>query len=85
MRTIFLADGNSAALPTDELVAIADAARQRFAQLERITMYGSANFLDVHGRIPEDRQLMLQAIDEAMRFPLDHFRPPTERLVGLGL
>lgn len=85
VRTIFLADGNSAALPTEELVAIGDAARQRFPQLERITMYGSANFLDVHGRVPDDRQLMLQAIDEAMRFPLDHFRPPTERLVGLGL
>jgi radical SAM superfamily enzyme YgiQ (UPF0313 family) len=85
VRTIFLADGNSAALPTEELVAIGDAARQRFPQLERITMYGSANFLDVHGRVPDDRQLMLEAIDEAMGFPLDHFRPPTDRLVGLSL
>ncbi len=231
VRTIFLADGNSAALPTEALVVIGDAARQRFPQLERITMYGSAkflakksrteweriggagitrvhsglesgdsetlrqigkgvdpeaaavafshvmqagielsvylmvgvaglerwrehavgsaavlnqaspdfvrlrtfvpmlgtewcerwrrgeltllnahqalaetrllverlsgpavllsdhvsNFLDVHGRVPDDRQLMLDTIDEAMRFPLDHFRPPTERLVGLQL
>jgi radical SAM superfamily enzyme YgiQ (UPF0313 family) len=45
VRTIFLADGNSAALPTDDLVAIGDAARQRFPHLERITMYGSAKFL----------------------------------------
>lgn len=231
VRTIFLADGNSAALPTEELVAIGDAARQRFPQLERITMYGSAkflvkknraewerigaagitrihsglesgdpktlheinkgvdaedaaeafnhvmlagielsvylmvgvaglerwrehavgsaavlnraspdfvrlrtfvpmlgtewcerwrrgeltlldahqalaetrllverlsgptvllsdhisNFLDVHGRVPDDRQLMLETIDEALRLPLDRFRPPTERLVGLSL
>ena len=85
VRTVFLADGNSAALPTESLVAIGDAARQRFPQLERITMYGSANFLDVHGRVPDDRQLMLEAIDEAMGFPLDRFRPPIERLVGLRL
>lgn len=231
VRTIFLADGNSAALPTEELVAIGDAARQRFPQLERITMYGSAkflakksraewerigaagitrihtglesgdpetlrqihkgvdpedavrafnhvmqagielsvylmvgvaglerwrehalgsaavlnraipdfvrlrtfvpvlgtewcerwqrgeltlldahqalaetrllietlsgptvllsdhisNFLDVHGRVPEDRQLMLETIDEALELPLDRFRPPTDRLVGLRL
>ncbi len=231
VRTIFLADGNSAALPTEELVAIGDAARQRFAHLERITMYGSAkllvkksraewerigaagitrvhsglesgdpvtlrqinkgvdpedaaeafnhvmqagielsvylmvgvaglerwrehavgsaavlnraspdfvrlrtfvpmlgtewcerwqrgeltlldahqalaetrllietlsgptvllsdhisNFLDVCGRVPEDRQLMLDTIDEALALPLSRFRPPTERLVGLRL
>ena len=52
VRTIFLADGNSAALPTESLVAIGDAARRRFPQLERNTKYGSANFLDVCGRIP---------------------------------
>jgi radical SAM superfamily enzyme YgiQ (UPF0313 family) len=231
VRTIFLADGNCAALPTAELTAIGDAARQRFPQLERITMYGSAkflvkksraeweriasagitrvhsglesgdpetlrqihkgvdpedavrafnhvlatgielsvylmvglaglerwrehavgsaavlnratpdfvrlrtfvpmlgtewcerwrrgeltlldahqalaetrrlvenlagptvllsdhisNFLDVHGRVPDDRQLMLDAIDEALALPLSRFRPPTERLVGRGL
>ena len=45
VRTIFLADGNSAALPTDHLVVIGDAARERFPHLERITMYGSAKFL----------------------------------------
>ena len=45
VRTIFLADGNSAALPTDHLVVIGDAARDRFPHLERITMYGSAKFL----------------------------------------
>jgi radical SAM superfamily enzyme YgiQ (UPF0313 family) len=45
VRTIFLADGNSAVLPTDKLVAIAEAARERFPDLERITVYGSAKFL----------------------------------------
>jgi radical SAM superfamily enzyme YgiQ (UPF0313 family) len=45
VRTIFLADGNTAALPTDTLVAIGAAARERFPHLERITMYGSARFL----------------------------------------
>jgi len=45
VRTVFLADGNTAALPTDTLVAIGEAARERFPHLERITMYGSAKFL----------------------------------------
>jgi radical SAM superfamily enzyme YgiQ (UPF0313 family) len=45
VRTIFLADGNSAALPTDTLIAIGEAALERFPHLERITMYGSARFL----------------------------------------
>jgi radical SAM superfamily enzyme YgiQ (UPF0313 family) len=45
VRTIFLADGNSAVLSTRKLVAISDAARQRFPSLERITLYGSAQYL----------------------------------------
>ena len=45
VRTIFLADGNTAVLPTKTLVAIGEAARQRFPGLERITTYGSAKFL----------------------------------------
>ena len=45
VRTIFLADGNTAVLPAEKLIAIGDAARARFPQLERITMYGSAKFL----------------------------------------
>jgi radical SAM superfamily enzyme YgiQ (UPF0313 family) len=45
VRTIFLADGNSAALPTDSLIAVGEAARERFPHLERITIYGSAKFL----------------------------------------
>jgi biotin synthase-like enzyme len=45
VRTIFLADGNTAALSTDRLVSIGEAASERFPQLERITVYGSAKFL----------------------------------------
>ena len=50
VRTIFLADGNTAALPTDTLVAIGAAARERFPHLERITMFGSARFLEKKDR-----------------------------------
>lgn len=45
VRTVFLADGNTAVLPTETLVAIGEAARARFPHLQRITMYGSAKFL----------------------------------------
>lgn len=44
-----------------------------------------SNFLDVHGRIPADKPSMLASIDEALRWAPERFRPPTERLVGLGL
>lgn len=44
-----------------------------------------SNFLNVGGRLPEDRDSMLAFIDEALDWPPDRFRPPTEQLVGLGL
>ena len=44
-----------------------------------------SNFIDLHGRIPEDKQEMLAQIEEAMQWPLERFRPPTEKLVGIGL
>lgn len=44
-----------------------------------------SNFLDVRGRIPQDKPAMLAEIDEALQLPLKRFRPPTEFLVGLGL
>ncbi len=56
VRTIFLADGNSAALPTKALITIGEAARERFPHLERITMYGSAKFLVAKSR--EEWQLI---------------------------
>lgn len=45
VQTIFLADGNSAVLSTQKLVAIGEAAHERFPSLERITVYGSAQYL----------------------------------------
>ena len=44
-----------------------------------------SNFLDVNGRIPEDKALILAAVDEALGWPITEFRPPTEKLVGLSL
>jgi radical SAM superfamily enzyme YgiQ (UPF0313 family) len=44
-----------------------------------------SNFLDLHGRIPEDKRLMLDVLDEALQRPLERFRPPTEQLVGMML
>jgi len=44
-----------------------------------------SNFLDLHGRVPEDRELMIEALEEALQWPLERFRPPTERLVGMML
>jgi len=57
-------------------------------QLEAPTMLLSdhvSNFLDVRGRIPEDKAAMLAEIDAALQWPLRAFRPPTERLVGFSL
>lgn len=44
-----------------------------------------SNFLDVHGKLPEEKNAMLAQLDEALTWPLSAFRPPTENLVGLGL
>jgi radical SAM superfamily enzyme YgiQ (UPF0313 family) len=44
-----------------------------------------SNFLDVRGRLPDDKPQMLAEIDEALEWPLESFRPPTEKLVGLQL
>jgi len=61
VETVFLADGNTAVLPTDHLVAIATAARERFASLRRITMYGSAKFL-VKKTLDEWRRIAVAGI-----------------------
>jgi radical SAM superfamily enzyme YgiQ (UPF0313 family) len=50
VRTVFLADGNTAALSTNRLLEIAEATSERFPDLQRITAYGSARFLAKKGR-----------------------------------
>ena len=37
-----------------------------------------SNYAWVHGRLPEDKQAMLAAIDELMQLPEERFRPPEE-------
>lgn len=44
-----------------------------------------SNFVNLNGRLPDDRELMLQGLDEAAAWPVTAFRPPTERLVGMML
>lgn len=44
-----------------------------------------SNFVNLNGRLPDDRELMLEALDQASEWPLRAFRPPTERLVGMML
>ncbi len=44
-----------------------------------------SNFLDVHGRIPEDKPHMIATIDHALLLPIEAFRPPTDHLVGISL
>ena len=43
------------------------------------------NFLDINDRIPDDTDVMLEAIDEALEWPLTRFRSPTERSINVGL
>lgn len=62
--------------------------RRLIEHLEGPTMLLSdhiSNFLDVHGRIPDDKPAMLALIDDALAWPITAFRPPTEQLVGIGL
>lgn len=46
VRTIFFPDGNTIAMKTPELAALCEAARDKFPQLERITVYGSSRFIN---------------------------------------
>ncbi len=43
------------------------------------------NFLDVNGRIPDDTDVVFEAIDEALEWPLTRFRPVTARPINVGL
>jgi len=59
VRTMFLPDGNTIFMPTDELIAVLNLARELFPKLERVTVYGSARFILM--KSPEE----LKAIKDA--------------------
>ncbi len=53
--------------------------------IENLSVEGTALFSDhysnyawVHGRLPDEKQKMLQTIDELMQLPESQFRPPNE-------
>jgi radical SAM superfamily enzyme YgiQ (UPF0313 family) len=49
IRTIFFPAGNTIAMPTDELAAICTHAHALFPHLERITVYGSSQYIHKKG------------------------------------
>ena len=83
VRTIFLADGNSAVLSTDRLVAIGEAARERFPGLERITVYGSAKFLAKKSR--EEWQAIARAGVTRIHSGLESGDPETLAAIHKGV
>jgi len=44
-----------------------------------------SNFLELEGQLPHERPRLLAEIEQALHWPEERFRPPTEKLVGLGL
>lgn len=47
VRSLFLPDGNTILMKTTELLKVLTYARERFPELARVTMYGSAQFLNL--------------------------------------
>ncbi len=45
VRSLFLPAGNTIAMPTDDLAAVCASAREVFPELERITVYGSSQYI----------------------------------------
>jgi radical SAM superfamily enzyme YgiQ (UPF0313 family) len=73
-----LLDAHQAVAETRRLVAALDGPT-------RLVSDHISNFINVEGRLPDDRAALLARLDEAATWPLEAFRPPTEQLVGLGL
>jgi radical SAM superfamily enzyme YgiQ (UPF0313 family) len=73
-----LLSAHQAVAETRELVA-------NLAGPTRILSDHISNFVNLHGDIPEDKAAMLDALDEALTWPAESFRPPTEELVGMML
>jgi radical SAM superfamily enzyme YgiQ (UPF0313 family) len=59
VKTLFLPDGNTILIKTASLVQILARARQQLPNLERITMYGSARFINRKG--PEEWRSLAEA------------------------
>jgi radical SAM superfamily enzyme YgiQ (UPF0313 family) len=59
LRTVFFPAGNTIAMPTDELTAICTHAHALFPHLERITVYGSSQY--IHNKGPADLKKLRQA------------------------
>ncbi len=59
VRTLFFPAGNTIAMRTDRLAAICAHARKVFPQLERITVYGSSQYIRKKG--PEDLKRLAEA------------------------
>jgi radical SAM superfamily enzyme YgiQ (UPF0313 family) len=45
VRTLFFPAGNTIAMPTEELAAICRSSKEQFSHLERITVYGSSQYI----------------------------------------
>jgi radical SAM superfamily enzyme YgiQ (UPF0313 family) len=56
VRTLFFPAGNTIAMPTSELAEICARARELFTNLERITVYGSSQYIYAKG--PADLRLL---------------------------
>ena len=59
VRTLFFPAGNTIAMPTADLAAICERARNLFPGLERITVYGSSRYIAEKG--PSDLRVLREA------------------------
>jgi radical SAM superfamily enzyme YgiQ (UPF0313 family) len=59
VNTLFFPAGNTIAMPTDDLVCICRHARRIFPELQRITVYGSSQY--IHRKGPEDLRRLADA------------------------
>ncbi len=59
IRSLFLADGNTILMKTDQLVRVLEHARRRFPWLERITSYGASQYLVL--KTPEEMRRLAEA------------------------
>jgi len=68
VQSLFLPDGNTILMKTTELVEILNCARNLFPELSRVTMYASAQFLNLKtaGELSELRQAGLDRIHSGM-------------------